>query len=108
MQQQMSWAMQGQPLHGMEQNSAQMPVEQLHHMYHMQRMQGATVGDVMQMQTYPNGAAGTSFSDAIQMQHYMMQSQSTQSSYVGQAVGHVKNHALEALAAALDRQEIDM
>lgn len=80
----------------------------------MQEMQAAGYADPMQMHGYHNPAGAMSFAESVQMQHYrMMQPQEDAYPFPAagsdaSADGHTKNHALEALAEALDRAEVDM
>mmetsp|Transcript_9499 Transcript_9499/g.17629 ORF Transcript_9499/g.17629 Transcript_9499/m.17629 type:complete len:1040 (-) Transcript_9499:113-3232(-) len=91
--------------------------EQLHREQLQQAFQAAEAGnafDAMQLPGFPGMPRETSFADAVHMQRNdMMQADMGSYAYATSSSapppgGHAENHALKAVAEALDRAEVNM
>jgi len=102
-------------VHNVEpQGLPQTPYELDQGMYPMQDLQECAPTVSMQMHAYQAANGQSSVAETVQMQQYgLLQSELEHYSHASSCSapaggGHVKNHALEAVAEALDRAEIGM
>lgn len=101
----------------MQQQAYNLSMEQMQQMYQPTAVAGPPY-EIMQPRSMSNVGGEPSLTDALQMQeHDYLQSQLEFGSYgesyampfgIPSGAGHVENHALKAVAEALDKAEVDM